>query len=400
MSTRVMSHLGGGALIVCLAVVALAPAPAGASPPTPTITFVQRAGPGATFEQVTFFWSSCGNCDFYQVRWDGLGDGEFQNKLDGAGTTSYRTSVSWKQPGAVYVFKVQACDGGMFGSDCSGWAQTSVTVPAPPSGLQASDASRWTGPTTFVGKVHLHWDAGVGLAGIKVRRGASYDLMRLPGDATDADLDLVPGGSGQYRVCGYLMPDRGKEYQVGCTDLVSVQLALPSPKAPTNVRASLVGGEEVRVSFTGDNIAQTFEVERMQLPPVGAEAVGHLPQGLAGQAATPQTGRALRPGSVPGPAPLSGAAGSPLTARSFQPAPPAPHWMRLPPQNMKDLLDPGHNYTYDDRMKDSSGPLMGSPYVPYTYRVCAVSTKGRACSNSVVAQGGKPLPAGVPRLLK
>jgi hypothetical protein len=68
--------------------------------------------------------------DFYQLRWSRPGLAEKQLKPRGSGSQGGWWALNNAHPDTPYTFKVQACYSSVFGSDCTGWKETTYTLPA------------------------------------------------------------------------------------------------------------------------------------------------------------------------------------------------------------------------------------------------------------------------------
>jgi hypothetical protein len=69
--------------------------------------------------------------DYYNVRWSRPGREETQHRVTGGNESTYRLNT--ENHNTTYTFKVQACDSGLFGSDCTPWEEFQVTTGAAPA---------------------------------------------------------------------------------------------------------------------------------------------------------------------------------------------------------------------------------------------------------------------------
>jgi hypothetical protein len=74
--------------------------------------------------------------DYYQVRWSRPGREETQHHVAGGNESTWRLDPVHYN--TTYTFRVQACDSGLFGSDCTPWEEFQVTTGSAP----ASDTCR------------------------------------------------------------------------------------------------------------------------------------------------------------------------------------------------------------------------------------------------------------------
>jgi len=369
-----------------------------AAAPGPVIVWDERKGDVWHFD-----WVEWPNADFYQVRYGKEGSEEAQER-QAKGYPHW--TITANEPGATYVFKVQACTSGAFGSSCSDWTDRKVTVPRPPPPpppvplrgrapeyVNFSDVSSWESPTRFAAKVELTWTPGERLTGIEISPlpYVSGGRVRLPATATSYVAriragDEVRGNESRIFVCGY---DGQGHYErnVGCVSTLAL-IPLPPPNAPVRIAVVPTSPAEVRISWRGDNVSASFEVERLQAP--GLSAVTVQPREIQpphawrpGMALPSQSVGSVHPGAAPARAPGAG------QVRLPEPPPASPHWIRLqPPTSAGGPLTPDSDLAFTDNLTNTSAHFGGAPVEPYTYRVCAVNTSGRTCSGPVEAVRG------------
>jgi len=363
-----------------------------AAAPGPVIVWDERKGDVWHFD-----WVEWPNADFYQVRYGKEGSEEAQER-QAKGYPHW--TITANEPGATYIFKVQACTSGAFGSSCSDWTDRKVTVPRPPlpppvplpatapQALAARDVSLWVSSTLWLAKVELTWTPGERLNDQTVERHPSaypgYDqLLRLPATATSYVTFIRPGTVVRFDVCGY-----GRfEHPVGCAS-TEARIALPPPRAPVRIAVVPTSPAEVRISWRGDNVSASFELERLQAP--GLSAVTVQPKEIQpphawrpGMALPSQSVGSVHPGAAPARAPGAG------QVRLPEPPPASLHWVRLqPPTSASSASGPPDDLAFTDNITNTSAHFGGAPVEPYTYRVCAVNTSGRTCSGPVEAVRG------------
>ena len=71
---------------------------------------------------VVVYWGNQ-DYDFYQLRWSRPGRAETQRELRGEGASGSWWALNNAWSDTPYTFKVQACYGELFGSDCTHWKE-------------------------------------------------------------------------------------------------------------------------------------------------------------------------------------------------------------------------------------------------------------------------------------
>jgi hypothetical protein len=279
-----------------------------------------------------------------------------------------------------------------------------------PSNLQVLDESFWEG-YAFTNRTRLRWQPGKGLIHVLVRGtklipGPAMNWNweeRLDATATNVEVPVRLYERWQFSVQGV-----NRQHDVFVSQYQTVDIKAPNPKPPINLSAKIFSENKVAIAWRGDNITDSFELERLQWPSQADKVNPQIAKNLSaagGTAGPPASAAQKIPSSgISAGARLGGAPTNPgggnVTAPSPHSAPPAiangqgPSTSKIAPQPVWVTVQRGiptweniRDGSVVDEISKPSPALGGSIYQPYTYRICAVNRTGRTCWASIEAKG-------------
>lgn len=319
-------------------------------------------------------------------------------------------------PGQVYVVEYKYCARGGLPyptTSCPDqWESSRYVVVDPASDLRGADISEWRGGL-YNASIRLTWKPARGASYVTVRRrqpnyrywwsGTSFWVdEKLPGNASSFELEHLEVGTWYFQVIAFDPqgpsfegngPDYSSQRYYGKVLETTVELPLPAPRAPARPIAVMSGTDQVRLVWRGDNVTQSYDIERLYWPSLASrleQKFGTIIQEPGLPAPEPSRGGITAQPKI-GAAANSLARGQSSPALKNQPSP-GPSLVWLTALKVNKVGNDTREQIAIDQVKKTgiSASLGGRMYEPYTYRVCAVNQTGRACSEAVEVMARRP----------
>jgi len=288
-----------------------------------------------------------------------------------------------------------------------------------PGNLKIVDQSHWESPLRFRPVITFSWQ-NFGPADIVTIDGFFQERFNVvPGSAAGpfarSVRDQLAGGT--LRICTYKITKPAQTrpryfpadtQRVGCVVGEVPKIQYPVPRMPQVERLSWSDPTTVVMFWHGDNMTESYEVERLQRP-IGQSHVVVPPGSLSGvTGAAAGTGKtSVSTALAPSKQGRIGGSHSPKAVENSASTSP-PYWARVSVQAPEKVLGDDSNVPpfsfetsggWTDVLQTNIPKLRAAGIAlvePVTYRVCAINRSGRTCTQPLVVGKGAAITVNLP----